>query len=757
MRFSITKNPITTKKSLADKIVYYCLSAIVFLFPLLFFPNVDTVLEIPKLFIFGTLVVFAAMVWMVGSIFKREISLKLSSLHIFVLVFGFLYLLATLFSVDRFSSFVGNGLSHGSFISVLFGMVFYFLVVNTIRDLKEAWELIRAFLFSGLIILVFNLSQLFDVHILTFDFSKNNAFNLVANSVSVFVIYIVTLFMIAFGFLTKSKKRIDRILSEAVMILAFAVIFFLDKQIGWYLLIAGMFVWLVFLSMQSKKLRSLWIIIPTVFLVIGLGFLFFSTSSITSVIAPQDVKLDFQTAWQITKSGGMQTFLFGSGPETYLYDFNEYRPAEFNNSLLWQLRFDRSYNELFQLFTTTGFFITLLFIVLFIWPFLKIGKKILQSIVADESWLYTITVIVSFFVLFLSTFLHHFSSTTYFLFWFLLALCGGLVSTKTKKISFQKSPQSNFVFSLMFALVLVASVSFLYFGARVIISESNFANAKEESQSSPKVNVLNQYLENSVEQAPWNAQYHTALAEQYIYASTLDSNTAEAMKYLGSAKLEADRAIEIAPKNAVIMEQSAEIYRLIVNLNGPATVTEVFDIYKSAVELDPNNAYLLYSVARVYYSSAQSLRQVEGITPDIEEEISILLSNAGQYALDADDLRDNFWEAELIFAKVLKLQGDTTGAINVLAGSVSLNPYNLTLREELGIYLIDGGELEKAKEQLQIIISLQPNHANAHFWLSVVYESQGDIEKAISELETVLETNPENELVLQKLSYLRGE
>ena len=446
MRFNIVKNSITAKKSIAEKIVYYCLYAIVFLFPLLFFPSIDTILEIPKLFIFGVLVVIAAMAWMVGSIFKREVDLRLSSLNLFVLVFGLLYLISTLFSVDRFSSFLGNGLSHGSFVSVLFGIVFYFLVVNTVKDVKEAWELIRAFLFSGLIILVFNLSQLFDVHIFSYDFAKNNAFNLVANSVSVLVIYIVTLFLIAFGFFVKSTKKIDRILSEVVLMLAFSTLFFLGKQLGWYLLIAGMFIWLVFLSMQSKKIKAALIIIPTVLLVICLGFLFFSTSSITSVIPPQDVKLDFQTAWQITKSGGMQMFLFGSGPETYLYDFTEYRPAEFNNSLLWQLRFDRSHNELLQLFATTGFFITLLFIWLFVWSFLKIGKRILQTKLADESWFYITTVAVSLFVLFLSTFAHHFSSTTYFLFWFFLALCGGIVSTKTRKINFQKSPQSSFIF-----------------------------------------------------------------------------------------------------------------------------------------------------------------------------------------------------------------------------------------------------------------------------------------------------------------------
>ena len=306
-------------------------------------------------------------------------------------------------------------------------------------------------------------------------------------------------------------------------------------------------------------------------------------------------------------------------------------------------------------------------------------------------------------------------------------------------------------------MVLVASVSFLYFSVRVLVSDNNFANAKEESKTTQNVDNLIQYLENSVDQAPWNAIYHIALAEQYIYASTLDSNEAVAAQLLGSAKLGADQAIEIAPKSAMVVEQSAEIYRLVNNLNGPASVSEIFDTYKNAVELDPNNAYLLYSISGVYYSTAQRLGQIDDITPEVDIEVNSLLTSAGQYASNAADLRDNFWEAELIHAKALKLQNDTVQAIDILSDSVNLNPYNLTLREELGIYLIDALELDKAKEQLQIIISLESNHANAHFWLAIVYELQNDIEKAISELETVLETNPENEIVIQKLSTLREE
>ncbi|MFA6272231.1 MAG: tetratricopeptide repeat protein [Patescibacteria group bacterium] len=740
-----------------DKVIHYCLYLVVFLLPLIFFPNTDTILEFPKLFIFGVLVIVAAAAWLVGVIIEKKVVYRHSLLNMLVLAFGFLYLLATLFSVDRFTSFLGNGLSHGSLTSVLLGVVFYFLIVNSVRDTNEVWTLVRGFLFSGLLVLIFNLAQLFGVHIFSYEFSQNNAFNLIANSVSIFSVYLVILSVFAFGFLVKSEKRIDRILSEVVMVLAFATLFFLDSSLGWYLFIAGMFLWLVFLSMQSKKLKTIWIIIPTVLLVIAIGFLFFNTASISAVVPPKDVKLDLQTAWNITKTGGMQMFLFGSGPETFLYDFTKYRPVEFNNSLLWQLRFDRSYNELFQLFATVGFFATVLFAGLFLWSIVKIGKRVLSAKQPDDSWIYLATVTVAFLVLFLSVFLHHFSSITYLLFWILLGLCGNIVSTKTKKIDFQKSSLSNFAFSILFALLMVGSVSFIYFGTRLLVSEHNFAKAETIANDTSKSGIVSQYLEKSVEQAPWNAQYRLSLAEQYVVASSLDENSTKVAQFLADAKSAVDYAVKKSPKNVIIIERSAEIYRVINNLNGPVSVADVFDTYTDAITLDSNNAYLIYNVANVYYASAQTLGQSDTITPEIEEEINNLLASAEQDARKAMDLKENYWEAKLIFAKILKMQEKTQEAVDVLTGSVSLNPYNLALREELGKDLIDLNELDQAKEQFQIIISLQPDHANAHFWLAVVYETKGEKESAISELEKVLETNPDNEMILNKISTLKGE
>jgi Tfp pilus assembly protein PilF len=53
------------------------------------------------------------------------------------------------------------------------------------------------------------------------------------------------------------------------------------------------------------------------------------------------------------------------------------------------------------------------------------------------------------------------------------------------------------------------------------------------------------------------------------------------------------------------------------------------------------------------------------------------------------------------------------------------------------------------------VISLYPDHSNAHFQLSAVYEKQGKKDLAISEMEIVLKLNPDNAQVKAKLDELK--
>jgi predicted TPR repeat methyltransferase len=58
--------------------------------------------------------------------------------------------------------------------------------------------------------------------------------------------------------------------------------------------------------------------------------------------------------------------------------------------------------------------------------------------------------------------------------------------------------------------------------------------------------------------------------------------------------------------------------------------------------------------------------------------------------------------------------------------------------------------------ELQRVIELAPEYANAHWYLSVVYEQQGNIPAAIREVETVLTLNPDDVTVQARVDRLRS-
>jgi len=654
-------------------------------------------------------------------------------------------------------------LSHGSFLALLFFIIFYFLVSNTVKGPEEGWSLLRLFLFSGVLIVIFNLAQLFGVHILPFDFSQNSAFNLVANSVSILVIYLAVLFVVSFGFLVKSTKAVERISSEVLLILVFALLFFLDQDMGWYLLIFGLFAWLVFLSMQSKRVKAFWVILPTILLIISLAFLFFSTTALTWLDPPTDLKLDYHNALSITESSLGHSFILGSGPETFHYDFSAYRPTDYNNSVLWQLRFDRSANEIFQLIATVGFFAFLLFVVISLWHLVKIGRKILFSNAVNNDWYYQAVIFAGFLVVFLSSFLYPFSTVTSFIFWFLLALGGSLLNQKEVKLNFQKSAGINFVFSLGFSLLLIGTVSFGYFGARIWLGDYYLARSQTTFQKTENSALAITELEKGVTFSPWLAAPHLALANGLIIGANKavqQNDAVGAGKLLGQAEQEVNLAIKKEPKNPVVYEHTGEIYQLINQAGGSITKEKIVAVYDQAIELEPNNPSLYLTLGSIYFIQAQTIQvRINSSQEATGEEGD--LTTATQNALDktkkATELKSDYEEAEALYAQILEFQGKFSEAVDYLNSALAANSASLTLLEERGKSLLAQDKLEEAQNDFLTILALAPNHANARYWLALVYEQQGDKDQAIAELEQVLKTNPNNSLIIQKISQLKGE
>ena len=114
-------------------------------------------------------------------------------------------------------------------------------------------------------------------------------------------------------------------------------------------------------------------------------------------------------------------------------------------------------------------------------------------------------------------------------------------------------------------------------------------------------------------------------------------------------------------------------------------------------------------------------------------------------------------EAYTFLGWALSWQGDVDGAIRECKRAIDVdpefgNPYN-----DIGVYLIEKGELEEAipwLEQAQRSKRYDPRHY-PHLNLGRIYARTGKVSRAISEFECALELHPGDPIALEALSRLR--
>lgn len=94
-------------------------------------------------------------------------------------------------------------------------------------------------------------------------------------------------------------------------------------------------------------------------------------------------------------------------------------------------------------------------------------------------------------------------------------------------------------------------------------------------------------------------------------------------------------------------------------------------------------------------------------------------------------------------------------AEELLLEGVSISPENTKLRFELGVLYDEKEEREKAIEQMEKVLAVDPEHADALNYIGYTYADQGiHLEKAEKLIQKALEKKPENGYIIDSLGWL---
>jgi len=692
--------------SLLNRIVKYSIYVLVALVPLFFLPFSFEAFEFSKQYLLFFLVSLAFFAWLAKMVFHdKELRFRQTPLNLFVLAFLGVAILSAIFSIDKVSSLFGF---YGRFSNGLVGLLslgaLYFLVLNSVKDIKG---LVRVFLGSSLVVVIMGYFSIFGIWAKISSLVPlprlmlSRTFNPVAGSLEGLAIFLAVVLVFLTGLLLVRKGK--NILYWLLLITSLGLLVMIDFIWAWIIILVSLVLLVGFAIWRRIFRENVNRLLIPVFLIIIAAFCIPWQSQFISGL-PREQVLEQQTSWQIgfkAATDNVKSGFLGSGIGTFHYDFSQYKPLEFNQSWLWQIRFDRAGSYFSEILGQMGFlgiisYLGLIGVFLIIFWFLTSGFKSFNL----KSQSLQLPLLVGFIALVVSQLVYYQNTVLAFMFWLFLAMAVFSLSkpASEKVISFKDFPELSLIFSTLVIILGMAILTMYFYGGKFYLADMKYKDSLSLT-GTQRIKTL----ERSVSLNPRFSFYRMALSKAYLVeALTLEDST-EIQSMISKSIDQGRVATQLGPNSVRNWEALGIVYREIGPVAQGATEWGIKS-FEKAIELEPTNPVL--------YTELGKLHLVAGNTEKARENFGKALEKKSNYV-------------EALF--------------------------------QLGLIYFNNNQVDQAIEQFTRVVAQAANHSNAHYSLGVAYTVKGEKEKAIKEFEKVLELNPGNQDIIDKLNQLRAE
>ncbi len=736
-----------------DKAILVLTKATIFLLPLFFLPWTKEFFEFNKQYLLWLLVPLIVCLSLIGQFSHGEIRFKRTPLDVPIIIFLLLALASSMVSLDKFSSLFGY---YGGFSEAWLGLVslvlFYFIITNFSQSRNfKLKNLVKLFLISAALAVVIGLAAIFGLVDILMNTGNgifsSSSFNTSGGSLDSLAIFSSLTIIVSAGWLasgiSSNFKRYESWLIRSILLLALISLLLINFWPGWYVLLGGNLL-IIILSIIKSSIkydrRLITIILPLLLSLIAILFIIFPKINLTKVILdqslPHEINLDFPSGREILLKVLTNQPMLGSGPGTFVYDFSLYRPAAFNYSNLWQIRYDKNASYFMEILTTGGVLVMLsylLIICLFVYLNIIFIRKYFKQL-PDDNLL--IVLLPSFFSILIVQLLYHNNTILWFLFWFFLAL----IMSGWRMVNPKIFPEFKFILpkDVIRSKVIILAIFLLIIGWFVLagweikfwLADVYYAKAAGREN----------YLIKAAELSPYRYNYRVSLAKYYLSQAQSETLIAGRKKnyqlihdYIDQSINQAVAAQAANPKSVVTQETLGMIYRDIRLLTQDSEPWAIKS-FNQALELEPTNPVLTCELAKAYLNNG-----------DVAE--------AGTYFNKALELKSDYYDAEFGLAKVYLQNKKDSLAIDLLnqLAAVVIDP---EIYYEQGRYYFNHGEIDRAIEKFKQALRISPDYANADYSLALAYQNKGDQAQALKFFKKVLELNPEDEEVVKRVEEL---
>lgn len=748
----------TQAETTADRIIHWCLLLAVFVVPFFFLPFTTEPLELNKMVVFGLLVLVASFAWLTKVAVRRTAGFVRTPLTIPVALFLLCSAIAAAFSFYPARSLAGfSGYVSSSLAATLFFVLFFFLLAQTVRK-EHLPRLSFAFFLSAGVLVLFNFAQMFGLHLLPLAVTKSVTFNALANSpltLGCFLALVVLASLVKFlrVLAAPTPKPMLRMFTAILAIVAFFLLLVIDQQAGWWTLLVGAVLLLFFTLWGERRPHTAAVFLPALLIGVAVIGFFVNFQSVFRANFPSDVQLPARQGWAVATASLKDRPLFGSGQGTFQDVFTKHRPASYNDTAYWNLRFVKSSNEWFQMLSTTGVLTTLAFLAVVVLSIVGQAKLLRKTPRDDPYAAYHFIVFLGTVLLSLALLFTAFNMALAFLFWLFVGLGASFGATETVQ---RKQQTASLGASLGFALAVVVAIVFVYFAGRVYIADANVGAANRSVAAQEDLTGIQNRLANAIEQFPYEQDTYFNLAQNLLVQAQLAAteekpDVTKIRTLLTTAVASAQDGWRRDERYGGAAETLATVYQSVDTLSGtPSEATD--EAFVTATTVEPRNPRMFLNLGQ--YELGRG-RQAEASEDEATKaEAAGHYTKAGDAFAKAVELKADYIDAHLNRALALRLQGKKDEAVQSLKDLTARYPLNTDVLFQLGEHHFIDGRTDDAKKSYAGVVELYPGHSDAHLRLAQLAEQASDTVTALAEYKEVLRLNPGTQSIQDKIDAL---
>ncbi|MBI2109274.1 MAG: tetratricopeptide repeat protein [Parcubacteria group bacterium] len=731
------------------------------LLPLFFFPVLGFSIDTSKILFLIAFILLSFLLWLFARLKEGSITIPLHPTLAAAAIVVLIFIISALFSPTPQSSFFGFTYEIGTvvFMTVLF--LLFFLVSLFFQSSRSVELLYQSLLVVfGISFLFWVLRLLLGVDFLSFGgFFPGKASTIIGkwNDFAVFAGFIALLSLITLEKVSLHKRI--RAALYSVLFLSLFVLAIVNFYLVW--IIVGLFALIIFVynfssnrfakntkdstfSQNVSYPSGIVLVVALLFVIAGgtIGGFLNETLGITQI----EVRPSWASTGIILKETIKEHPLLGSGPNRFTNQWFTFKPGSINSSPFWNTEF-RSGVGLLPTFAVTTGVLGAVSLSIFLFLFLYQGAR---SLFATTIHRLEYVVFSSFVLALYLWVIAFFYVPNVVLFTLAFAITGVFVGAlvgagKIKQYTFSyfENPRAGFISVLVLSILLIGTVTMGYAVTKKIIALKNFYQSRT-AFTVGDLETAEGKIKKAINQNTTDV-YYRGLAEIKTRQITAllsrndvspEDARAQFQSLLGEAIFAGQQAVQFDKTQYVNWLALARVYESVVPL--------VTGAYESA------RVSLAESLSRYPQSPLLTLEHAR------LEIANRNINEARRYIGEALQMKPDYANAIFLLAQIEFSEGNISAAIRSVEGATLAAPNDEGLFFQLGLLKFNTRDYKGSAEALVRAVELNPQFANAKYFLGLSFYNINRTAEAIVQFEGIELANPENQEVKQILENLRN-